>query len=197
MFELPKLPYSYDALEPYMDARTMELHHGKHHATYVSKLNEAIAKHPELESWTIEKLLSSLESVPDDIRTAVKNHGGGYLNHSFFWNVIGPNGRAPKGKLLEEIIKTFGSFDAFKVEFAKTAAGHFGSGWAWLVVDGLGKLKIKSLPNQDHPISLGEKPILCLDLWEHAYYLKYQNRRAEFIGAWWNVIDWEKVENNL
>lgn len=209
MYELPKLQYSYDALEPYLDARTMELHHSKHHATYVAKLNEAILKHPDLESRTVESLLASLAAVPEDIRVAVKNHGGGHFNHSFFWTVMkSPNlpppvgggegeGGMPKGILLETITKTFGNFDMFKLEFVKTAIGHFGSGWAWLTLDSAGKLKISSLPNQDCPLSFGEKPILCLDLWEHAYYLKYQNRRAEYIENWWNVVSWKKIESNF
>lgn len=202
MYELPKLPYSYNALEPYIDAQTMELHHAKHHATYVAKLNEAIAKHPELEGQTVESLLMSLETMPEDIRTAVKNHGGGHFNHSFFWTVMNPpasggGGGMPQGVLLEAITKTFGGFDVFKSEFTKVAAGHFGSGWAWLTRDAAGKLKVNSLPNQDSPISIKEMPLLTLDLWEHAYYLKYQNRRAEYIENWWNIVNWEKVGNNF
>ncbi len=200
-FELPKLPYAYDALEPFIDARTMELHHAKHHQTYVTKLNEAMAKHPELETPSLEKLLQSLDSVPADIRTAVRNHGGGHYNHSFFWRVMAPHSeksdKPQNGGLAEKIEKTFGSFAKFKETFSSAAAGVFGSGWAWLVSDPSGKLSITTTLNQDSPIVSGLKPLLCLDVWEHAYYLKYQNRRSEYIEAWWSVVNWEQVNKNL
>ena len=197
MFQLPKLNYSYDALEPYIDAKTMEIHYAKHHQAYVDKLNEAIAKHPELESKTLEELLKNLGSVPEDIRTAVRNHGGGHFNHSLFWQIMAPSDFAlgkpnePMGELKIAIEKEFFSFEKFKELFMKVAVTHFGSGWVWLSQDINNKLMIESLPNQDCPLSKGSKPILCLDLWEHAYYLKYQNRRAEYVEAWWNVVDWE------
>lgn len=178
MYELPKLQYAYDALEPWIDARTMEFHHSKHHQTYVNKLNEALAKHPELDAKPLEELLKNLDAVPEDIRTAVKNHGGGVWNHSFFWRVMAPHGGEPKGKIGEAIAKNFGSdFGKFREEFNNAAATLFGSGWVWLVKDGGGKLSIMTTQNQDNPMSRNLKPILCLDVWEHAYYLKYQNRR--------------------
>ena len=197
-YELPKLPYGYDALEPYIDARTMELHHTKHHQTYVTKLNEAIAKHPEIGDRPLKELLAALDSVPEDIRTAVCNHGGGHLNHSFFWTIMGPGaGGEPKGKALDAINATFGNFVKFKEEFSKAAAGVFGSGWAWLVKDASGKLMIASTPNQDSPFMKKQVPILGLDVWEHAYYLKYQNKRPDYIEAWWNVVNWQEVEKGL
>lgn len=199
--ELPKLPYAYDALEPYLDARTMEIHYTKHHQTYVNKLNEALEKHPEIADKSLEELLRSLDSVPEDIRTAVRNHGGGHWNHSFFWTVMGPSrgaqGAEPGGAIGESIVKTFGGFQRFKEEFAKAAAGVFGSGWAWLVAGADGALSIVSTPNQDSPISKGQKPLLALDVWEHAYYLKYQNKRPDYIEAWWNVVNWEEVEGKM
>lgn len=195
-YELPKLPYAYDALEPYIDAKTMEIHYTKHHQAYVNKLNEALAKHAELENKSLEELLKQLEVVPEDIRTAVRNHGGGHYNHSTFWRLMAPKaGGEPKGKLSEAIQTTFGDFTKFKEQFTGAAAGVFGSGWAWLVKDGL-KLMIVTTPNQDNPISKGQLPILGLDVWEHAYYLKYQNRRPEYIEAWWNVVNWEEVAKN-
>jgi Fe-Mn family superoxide dismutase len=201
-YELPQLPYAYDALEPYIDAKTMELHYSKHHQTYVNKLNEALDKHPEIADKPLEELLANPDAVPEDIRTAVRNHGGGTWNHSFFWTVMGPQAaavttggtNAPSGELADAITATFGGFDKFKEEFAKAAAGVFGSGWAWLVVGEDGKLAIVSTANQDSPFAKKQKPVLCLDVWEHAYYLKYQNRRPEYIDAWWNVVNWTAVE---
>lgn len=204
-YELPKLAYGYDALEPYIDARTMEIHHTKHHATYVAKLNEALSKSPELSFGSaqdginsLEELLKNLDSVPEDIRMAVRNHGGGHYNHSFFWKVMAPNaGGTPSGAVEDAIRKNFGDFSKFKEQFSDAAAGVFGSGWSWLVLDKSGKLKVTTTLNQDCPLSYGEKPVLCLDVWEHAYYLKYQNRRPEYIEAWWNVVNWAGVEKNF
>ncbi len=242
-FELPQLPYSYDALEPFIDARTMEIHHTKHHQTYVNKLNDALAKHLELQEKSLEELLRSLDSIPEDIRTAVRNHGGGHFNHSLFWKIMaspkngahstlqrgsgqassGQGGNEPKGELAAAIANSFGNFLTFKEMFGSSAAGIFGSGWAWLVVGKVSaeggsafggksekfppsaekvkneerKLKIITTPNQDNPIMQGLRPILCLDVWEHAYYLKYQNRRPEYIEAWWNVVNWEEVSKNF
>ncbi|OFV62361.1 superoxide dismutase [Mammaliicoccus sciuri] len=190
-FELPKLPYAYDALEPHIDKETMEIHHTKHHNTYVTKLNDAV-KGTDLESKSIEDIVKNLNSVPDDIRTAVQNNGGGHYNHSLFWEVLTPNASEPSGEVVDAISSTFGSLDKFKEEFAAAAAGRFGSGWAWLVVDN-GELAIVSTPNQDNPISEGKLPILGLDVWEHAYYLNYQNRRPDYINAFWNVVNWDKV----
>jgi Fe-Mn family superoxide dismutase len=201
-YELPKLPYSYDALEPHIDAKTMEIHYTKHHQTYVNNLNNAIKGKADLEKKSVEDLISDLKAVPEDIRTVVRNNGGGHANHSFFWKIMGPNaGGEPKGKLADDIKSTFGSFDEFKEKFAAAAAGRFGSGWAWLVVNN-GKLEICSTANQDNPI-MGKaiagcegKPVLGLDVWEHAYYLKYQNRRPDYIKAWWNVVNWDAVAKN-
>lgn len=190
-FELPKLPYAYDALEPHIDKETMEIHHTKHHNTYVTKLNDAV-KGTDLESKYIEEIVKNLNSVPDDIRTAVQNNGGGHYNHSLFWELLTPNASEPSGEVVDAISSTFGSLDKFKEEFAAAAAGRFGSGWAWLVVDN-GELAIVSTPNQDNPISEGKLPILGLDVWEHAYYLNYQNRRPDYINAFWNVVNWDKV----
>lgn len=190
-FELPKLPYAYDALEPHIDKETMEIHHMKHHNTYVTKLNDAV-KGTDLESKSIEDIVKNLNSVPDDIRTAVQNNGGGHYNHSLFWELLTPNASEPSGEVVDAISSTFGSLDKFKEEFAAAAAGRFGSGWAWLVVDN-GELAIVSTPNQDNPISEGKLPILGLDVWEHAYYLNYQNRRPDYINAFWNVVNWDKV----
>ena len=196
-FELPKLNYSYDSLEPYIDSRTMEIHYTKHHATYVNKLNEALEKHPELMNKDLEDLLKDLDNIPSDIRTTVRNNGGGHYNHTLFWSIMGPNGsRKPIGKLAQRIDEVFGSFDKFKLEFSDSALNRFGSGWAWLVLDKYGHLSIISTPNQDNPIMIGLYPILGIDVWEHAYYLKYQNRRAEYIESWWNVVNWEEVEKN-
>jgi superoxide dismutase, Fe-Mn family len=196
-FKLPDLPYAKDALEPHIDARTMEIHHGKHHAGYTNKLNAALEKHPELGDKSVEALLGNLESVPADIQTAVRNNGGGYANHSLFWQVMGPQGGGqPSGDLATAINQTFGGFDAFKQAFASAAADRFGSGWAWLVVDAFGKLQVYSLPNQDSPLMNGHTPILGLDVWEHAYYLNYQNRRPDYIQAFWNVVNWSTVAEN-
>ena len=197
-FELPALPYAYDALEPYIDTTTMQIHHDKHHAAYVNNLNAAIEKHTELTGKSIEELLGNLNEVPEDIRTAVRNHGGGTWNHTMFWNIMGPKaGGSPKGALADAINKTFTSFDAFKAEFEKAANGRFGSGWAWLVRKSDGGLVIVSSANQDNPMSDGLKPVLCLDVWEHAYYLKYQNRRAEYVTNWWNVVNWDAVASRF
>jgi len=192
-FELPKLQYAVDALEPYIDAQTMTLHHDKHHQTYVTNLNGAIDKHPELASKSLDELLMDLNAVPEDIRMVVRNHGGGTWNHSMFWEIMGPKaGGAPSGELGKAVDSAFGSFDAFKAEFEKAANGRFGSGWAWLVKKGSG-LAIVSTANQDNPISDGSTPIMGIDVWEHAYYLKYQNRRAEYVTNWWNVLNWDAV----
>jgi Fe-Mn family superoxide dismutase len=193
-FELPKLSYPYDALEPYIDATTMEIHHTKHHGGYVKNLNAALEKYPEWASKSIEDILKDLDNIPADIRTTVRNNGGGHYNHSIFWTIMGPNGGGePSGKLAESIDKTFGSFDKFKEEFSNAAVTRFGSGWAWLVLDNYGHLSILSTPNQDNPITYSLKPVLGLDVWEHAYYLKYQNKRPEYIQAWWNIVNWEAV----
>lgn len=192
-FELPKLPYAVDALEPYIDAQTMTIHHGKHHAAYVTNLNAALEKHPELGKKTLEAILKDLNSVPEDIRTAVRNHGGGTWNHDMFWEIMGPKkGGAPKGDLAKAIDSAFGSFDKFKAELEKAANGRFGSGWAWLVKKGSG-LAVVSTANQDNPLSDGTTPIMGVDVWEHAYYLKYQNRRAEYVTNWWNVVSWDAI----
>jgi Fe-Mn family superoxide dismutase len=199
-YKLPKLPYAYNALEPYIDARTMEIHYTRHHQAYTNKLNEALEKHPETAERPIEELLANLDAVPEDIRASVRNYGGGYWNHSFFWAVMGPadaNATAgPSGVMNDAIDKTFGNFPSFKEEFTKTASGLFGSGWTWLVLDENGKLAITSTLNQDSPLTKHQKPLLCLDVWEHAYYLKYQNRRQEYIENWWNVVDWAAVGKN-
>lgn len=198
MYELPKLPYSYDALEPFIDAKTMEVHHAKHHATYVAKLNEALANYPELQSKPVKDLLMGLEGIPDAVKTAVKNHGGGHFNHSLFWELMKPQGGgAAVGELSKAIVKTFGTFEKFEEEFTKAAVGVFGSGWAWLTLSPVEGLAIITTPNQDSPISSGLKPILCVDVWEHAYYLKYQNRRPDYISAWWNTVNWAKAEENF
>ncbi len=195
-YELPKLLYDYSALEPHIDARTMEIHHTKHHQTYVNNLNAAIEKHPEQGERSLTDMLKDLNSVPEDIRGAVRNSGGGHANHSLFWEIMCPGGGEPSGDLLEAINSSLGSLDAFKEEFAKAAATRFGSGWAWLSLEGSGKLVVSSTPNQDNPVSEGLKPILGLDVWEHAYYLNYQNRRPDYIAAWWNVVNWDQVEAN-
>ena len=190
-FELPKLPYAVDALEPYVDAQTMTIHHDKHHQAYITNLNGALEKHPELAGKSLEDLLMDLNSVPEDIRGVVRNHGGGTWNHSMFWEIMAPNaGGAPSGELAQAIDAAFGSFDAFKTEFEKAANTRFGSGWAWLVKKGSG-LAVVSTANQDNPLSEGMIPVLGIDVWEHAYYLKYQNRRAEYVTNWWNVVNWE------
>ncbi len=193
-FTLPELTYSYDALEPHVDARTMEIHHGKHHAGYTNNLNAALAKHPELAEKSIEDLLSNLTAIPADIQTAVRNNGGGFYNHSLFWQWMSPNGGgAPSGALAAAINAKWGSLDEFKAAFASSAATRFGSGWGWLVVNADGSIDVTSTPNQDNPISGGQQPILGVDVWEHAYYLNYQNRRADYLTAFWNVVDWDFV----
>ncbi|MFS0980974.1 superoxide dismutase [Enterococcus casseliflavus] len=192
-YTLPDLPYAYDALEPYIDEETMHLHHDKHHNTYVTNLNAAIEKHPELGEKTVEELLADFSSVPEDIQTAVRNNGGGHANHTFFWEILGPNaGGEPTGAIKEAIQETFGSFEDFKEEFKTAATGRFGSGWAWLVVKD-GKLAITSTANQDSPLMDGQTPVLGLDVWEHAYYLKYKNVRPDYINAFWSVVNWDKV----
>ncbi len=197
---LPPLPYANNALEPHMDARTVEIHHDKHHAAYVNNLNAALEKHPELAGKSIEDLLADLKSVPEDIRTAVRNNGGGAVNHKLYWELMAPNaGGQPSGKLAEAIHSAFGSFDAFKEKFSKTAAAQFGSGWGWLYVDKAGQLAVASTPGHDTPIMKGAvacegKPLLVVDVWEHAYYLKFQNKRPDFIATWWNLVNWKKVE---
>jgi Fe-Mn family superoxide dismutase len=193
-FELPPLPYAYDALEPFIDTMTMQVHHDKHHAAYVTNLNGALEKHPELAGKSLEELLANLNAVPEDIRTVVRNHGGGTWNHTMFWQIMAPKaGGEPKGALADSIKAAFGSFDAFKAEFEKAANGRFGSGWAWLVKRTDGGLAVLSTPNQDNPVSDGNTPVMGLDVWEHAYYLKYQNRRAEYVSNWWNVVNWDEV----
>lgn len=190
-FELPKLPYAYDALEPHIDKETMEIHHSKHHNTYVTKLNDAV-KGTDLESKSIEEIVKNLDAVPENIKTAVRNNGGGHLNHSLFWELLSPEQKELSGELKEAIESAFGSVDKFKEEFEAAAAGRFGSGWAWLVVNN-GALEITSTPNQDNPVSEGKTPVFGVDVWEHAYYLKYQNKRPEYLSAIWNVVDWDKV----
>ena len=195
--ELPPLPYAYNALEPHIDEQTMRIHHDKHHAAYVKNVNAALEKHPALQGKGLDDLVRDLASVPEDIRTAVRNNGGGHWNHSLFWQVMGPNaGGAPTGKVADAITSSFGSFDGLKEQFAKAAMGRFGSGWAWIVADG-GALSITSTPNQDNPLMDGQRAILGLDVWEHAYYLNYQNRRPDYISAWWNVVNWDVVNARL
>jgi len=196
-FTLPPLPYAYEALEPFIDAETMHLHHDKHHATYVAKLNEAVAAAPGLAGKPLEALLGDLAAVPESVRAAVRNHGGGHFNHSLFWASMKPGGGKPAGALASAIDGAFGSHDAFAQAFGKAALGVFGSGWAWLVAGTDGKLAIETSPNQDTPLASGHKPLLGLDVWEHAYYLKYQNRRADYVQAWWNVVDWAAVGARL
>ncbi len=194
-FQLPPLGYPFDALEPYIDARTMEIHHDKHHGAYTNNLNAALEQAPDWQGKSAEQILASLNQLPESIRTAVRNNGGGYVNHAAFWEWMKPGGsKEPVGRVQEAIKKSFGSFDAFKEQFAKAGATRFGSGWAWLVVEDEGKLSITSTPNQDTPVMEGRSPILGLDVWEHAYYLKYQNRRPDYITAWWNVVNWDEVE---
>lgn len=192
-YELPPLPYSNDALEPHIDARTMEIHHDKHHNTYVTNLNNALKDHPDLAAMSVEDLMRNLSKVPEAARTAVRNNGGGHANHTLFWEIMGPNGGgAPTGDLAAAINAAFGSFDDFKAQLKAAGVGRFGSGWAWLVSDG-GKLSVTSTPNQDTPLMEGKTPILGVDVWEHAYYLKYQNLRPNYIDAWFNTVDWSKV----
>jgi len=194
---LSPLPYAADALEPHIDKQTMEIHHGKHHQAYVNNLNAALEKHPDLQSKSAEDLIKHLSAVPEDIRTAVRNNGGGHVNHTMFWQIMAPNaGGAPTGAIADAINSSFGSFDSFKEQFAKAGVGRFGSGWAW-VIDSGGKLAIESTPNQDNPMMDGKKPVFGIDVWEHAYYLKYQNRRPDYITAWWNVVNWAEINKRL
>ncbi len=196
--ELPPLPYAYDALEPHIDSQTMQIHHDKHHAAYVNNLNTALEKYPDLQGKDAEDLIRNLDSVPEDIRTAVRNNGGGHVNHTMFWQIMGPNGSGqPTGALADAINDTFGSFDEFKKQFNDAGTKRFGSGWVWLVRTGDGKLQIVSTANQDNPLSEGHYPILGNDVWEHAYYLKYQNRRPDYLNAWWNVVNWEEVNRRF
>jgi Fe-Mn family superoxide dismutase len=197
-FKLPDLPYDFAALEPHIDARTMEIHYGKHHATYVAKLNAALEKHPALAQKPVEDLLKSMDTLPAEIRTAVRNHGGGHFNHSLFWKLMAPGaGGNPSGALATAVEKAFNGIAGFQEQFSSAAANLFGSGWAWLVVDASQKLSVVTTPNQDNPISQGLVPVLGLDVWEHAYYLKYQNRRPDYIAAFWNVVNWKQVAANL
>ena len=190
--ELPKLPYAFDALEPHIDAQTMQIHHGKHHQAYVNNLNAALDKHPELHGKSLDDLVAGIGSVPEDIRGPVRNNGGGHWNHSMFWQLLSPNGGKPSGKLADALKAAFGEEAKFKEQFAAAAMGRFGSGWAWLIAKG-GKLSIESTPNQDNPLMDGKTAVLGLDVWEHAYYLRYQNRRADYVTAWWNVVNWAEV----
>jgi Fe-Mn family superoxide dismutase len=192
-YELPPLPYAHNALEPFIDELTMQIHHGKHHQAYITNLNAALDKHPALQGKPIDELIANLEAIPEDIRTAVRNNGGGHANHSLFWTLMAPNaGGAPTGAVAEAINAKFGSFDAFKEAFGKAGVGRFGSGWAWLIKSGSG-VEIVSTPNQDSPVMEGKTPVLGIDVWEHAYYLKYQNKRPDYIAAWWNVVNWDAV----
>jgi Fe-Mn family superoxide dismutase len=194
---LPPLPYPVDALEPHIDAKTMEIHHGKHHNAYVTNLNAALEKHPELQSKSVDDLLKGINSVPEDIRTAVRNNGGGHANHTMFWQIMGPNaGGQPTGAIADAINAAYGGFDKFKEEFKKAAVGRFGSGWAWVISSG-NKITIESSANQDSPMMEGKKIVFGLDVWEHAYYLKYQNRRPDYIDAWWNVVNWGEINKRL
>jgi len=196
-FEVPALPYPFNALEPHIDAQTMEIHHDRHHAAYVNNVNGALEKHPELGSKSIEQLLGDLSSVPEDVRTVVRNNGGGHFNHSIFWTLMGPDaGGEPSGQVAEAISQAFGDFATFKDTLSKAAIGQFGSGWGWAYLAG-GKLQIKGFPNQDNPIMEGGVPILGVDVWEHAYYLKYQNKRPDYVAAWWNTVNWRAVEERL
>jgi superoxide dismutase, Fe-Mn family len=195
--ELAPLPYAFDALEPHIDKKTMEIHHGKHHAAYVTNLNAALEGHPALQGKSAEDLIKDLNAVPEAIRTAVRNNGGGHVNHTMFWQIMGPKaGGAPVGAIADVINGTFGSFDAFKAEFKKAAMGRFGSGWAWLAESG-GKFSIVSTANQDNPMMEGKRPVFGIDVWEHAYYLHYQNRRADYVDAWWNVVNWAEINKRL
>ena len=195
--QLPALPYDAAALEPHIDAQTMQIHHGKHHAAYVNNLNAALEKHPALQSKSAEALIQGLSTVPEEIRTAVRNNGGGHVNHTMFWQIMGPGkGGAPSGAIADAIKAAFGSFDAFKEQMNKAGVGRFGSGWAWLVEAG-GKLSIESTANQDNPMMEGKRAIMGIDVWEHAYYLKYQNRRPDYLAAWWNTVDWDQVNKRL
>jgi superoxide dismutase, Fe-Mn family len=194
--ELPQLNYAYDALEPHIDAKTMEIHHTKHHQTYIDNLNKALEEYPQYHGKSIIELLENLDQLPEDIRTTVRNNGGGHYNHSLFWNYMSPTPTQPSESFMSRLNNTFGSFEEFKEQFSNAATKRFGSGWAWLVIDG-DDLKIMSTPNQDNPIMENKKPILGVDVWEHAYYLKYQNKRAAYIEHWWNVVNWAQIENSL
>ena len=197
-YEVPPLPYAYNALEPHIDDATMHLHHDKHHVAYVTNLNAAVAKHPGLDKKSPEELLRNLSAVPEDIRAAVRNNAGGDVNHTMFWTIMGPGkGGAPKGAIADVINKTFGAFDKFQEAFEKAGLGQFGSGWAWLARTKGGEFKVVSTPNQDNPMSNGEFPVMGNDVWEHAYYLKYQNRRADYLKAWWNVVNWDEINKRL
>jgi len=197
-YEVPPLPYDYSALEPFIDTQTMHLHHDKHHQAYVTNLNAALEKAPELKDLTAEELIASLENVPEAIRTAVRNHGGGHVNHTMFWSIMAPNaGGEPSGAIAEAIGSTFGDFASFKEKFNDAGVKQFGSGWAWLVRDPGGKLSIMSTPNQDSPHSQGFYPVMGNDVWEHAYYLKYQNRRADYLKEWWNVVNWAEINQRF
>jgi len=196
-FELPQLSYAYNALEPYIDAATMEIHHTKHHAAYINNLNKALEPYMDLETKDLEELVKDLKSLPESIRIAVQNNGGGHYNHTFFWKILTPNSpKIPEGALAEALKSVFGSFENFKMEFSKAAMGRFGSGWAWLIMDNNKNLSVISTPNQDNPIMGGFKPLLGLDVWEHAYYLKYQNKRADYVNAFWEIINWIQVQEN-
>jgi Fe-Mn family superoxide dismutase len=197
-FELPALPYAYTALEPHIDEQTMRIHHDKHHGTYVTNLNKALESAPNLQGKAIHELLRSLDTVPENIRTAVRNNGGGHYNHTMFWDIMKPGGpKAPGGDLEKALTSTFGSVDKFKEAVNTAGLGRFGSGWAWLVLEKGGKLAVVSTPNQDNPLMEGKKALLGLDVWEHAYYLKYQNRRPDYVAAWWNVVNWDAVASRL
>ena len=197
-YEVPALPYAYNALEPHIDEQTMHLHHDKHHAAYVAKLNGAVEKYPDLQKKSAEDLIRNLNALPEDIRGVVRNNGGGHVNHSMFWQIMAPKaGGAPSGAIADVITKTFGSFDVFKEKFEAAGVNQFGSGWAWLVRTKSGEFQIKSTANQDNPISNGEFPVMGNDVWEHAYYLKYQNRRPDYLKAWWNVVNWDEVNKRL
>ena len=197
-YTLPPLAYPYNALEPHIDGRTMEIHHTKHHQTYINNVNNALKGKADLENKSVEDLIANLNAVPEDIRTVVRNNGGGHANHTFFWTIIAPKaGGMPVGKSAEAINKAFGSFDAFKEKFAAAAAGRFGSGWAWLIASKDGKVEVSSTANQDSPIMEGKTPILGIDVWEHAYYLNYQNRRVDYVAAFWNVVNWQEVEKRF
>jgi len=197
-YEVPPLPYAYNALEPHIDEQTMHLHHDKHHAAYVTKLNGAVEKYPDLAKKSAEELIRNLSALPEDVRGVIRNNGGGHVNHSMFWQIMGPNkGGAPSGNVAGAITKAFGTFDAFKEKFEAAGVNQFGSGWAWLVRTKAGAFEIKSTANQDNPMSSGEFPILGNDVWEHAYYLKYQNRRPDYLKAWWNVVNWDEINQRL
>ena len=197
-YELPPLSYPFNALEPHIDAKTMEIHHDKHHQAYITNANNALKDHPDLAAKPVDELIANLSQVPESIRTVVRNNAGGHSNHSFFWKIMAPNaGGAPKGKLADAITATFGSVDAFKEKFQAAGASRFGSGWAWLVVNKEGKLEITSTPNQDSPIMEGLKPVIGIDVWEHSYYLLYQNKRPDYLKAWWNVVNWDQAEKNF